>query len=289
MMTSRKIAKRPRPSEEASNDEERSKTCQFCQQSSAAVSIQVPRLNPKKQPHPPKSYCLTCYYTTSAIRTDTKHVSVVDQSQLDEQLPQAQLLFSQAFCELQQELAQESTRAFKVQRKDPLAALLSHNTTLKKQPRTTRAPKPKSPSAGDAVHGGGFLQHIPLPERLLRTQKQQAQLQAAQIARMNQQAPATSSAASSSSVYQRRKSSKKSIWNMAMEDPHTELADSHIIAEVTMPPCSCGSRDVQSFGNITSRNQDTSKGETWGMKDRGGEIVARYQCNECGKTWMEEE
>lgn len=76
---------------------------------------------------------------------------------------------------------------------------------------------------------------------------------------------------------------------MAMEDPETELADSHIIEEATMPPCSCGSRDVQSFGNITSRNQDTSKGETWGMKDRGGEIVARYQCSECGKTWMEEE
>jgi hypothetical protein len=291
-MTSRKIAKRPRP---INNDEESSKTCQFCQQSSAAVSIQLPRLNPKKQPHPPKSYCLSCYYTTSAIRTDTKHVSVVDQSQLDKQLPQTQLLFSQAFCELQQELAQESTRAFKVQKKDPLAALLSNNNnnTLKKQPKTTRAPKPnnnnnKSASArGDSANGGGFLQNIPLPERLLRTQKQQAQLQAAQIARMNNQA---TTAAASSNIYQRRKSSKKSIWNMAMEDPQTELADSHIIAQAAnMPPCSCGSRDVHSFGNITSRNQDTSKGETWGMKDRGAEIVTRYQCNECGKTWMEEE
>ena len=289
-MTSRKIAKRPRPNEKASNDEERSQTCQFCQQSSAAVSIQVPRVNPKKQPHPPTSYCLTCYYTSSAIRTDTKHVSVMDQSQLDEQLPQAQLLFSQAFCELQQELAQESTRAFKVQKKDPLAALLSNNNTLKKQPKTkTRAPKPKSASAGDSAHGGGFLQHIPLPERLLRTQKQQAQLQAAQIARMNNQAAVTSSSATSN-IYQRRKTSKtKNIWNMAREDPETELDDSHKIAEATTPLCSCGSRDVHSFGIITSRNQDTSKGETWGMKDRGGELVARYQCNECGKTWMEEE
>jgi hypothetical protein len=103
----------------------------------------VPRVNPKKQPHPPNSYCLTCYYTTSAIRTDTKHVLVVDQSQLDEQLPQAQLLFSQAFCELQQELAQESTRAFKVQKKDPLAALLSNNNpSEKKTKKKTRALKP---------------------------------------------------------------------------------------------------------------------------------------------------
>jgi hypothetical protein len=54
------------------------------------------------------------------------------------------------------------------------------------------------------------------------------------------------------------------------------------------PSCSCGSSNVRSMGNTTSRNQDLKKGETWGMKDRGEEVMFRYQCNGCGKMWNEE-
>jgi len=52
--------------------------------------------------------------------------------------------------------------------------------------------------------------------------------------------------------------------------------------------CTCGSKDVSSFGNITSRNQEARKGEIWGT-DRGEEVIHRYQCNQCGRTWNEVE
>ena len=131
----------------------------------------------------------------------------------------------------------------------------------------------------------------PIPQRRhrRRPQQQQARLQAAQMARM---ASATNEA-SESNVFKRRRSSKKSIWNLAM-DPKSEEAikksqEESISHSNHLPTCSCGSKDVENFGNVTSRNQDMRKGETWGMKDRGDDVITRYQCNQCGKTWNEEE
>lgn len=52
--------------------------------------------------------------------------------------------------------------------------------------------------------------------------------------------------------------------------------------------CTCGSKDVRSFGNVTSRNQEVRKGEIWGT-DRGEEVINRFQCNKCGRMWNEVE
>ena len=52
--------------------------------------------------------------------------------------------------------------------------------------------------------------------------------------------------------------------------------------------CSCGSSNVKSMGMNASRNQDLKKGETWGVKDRGDEVINRLQCQSCGRTWIEE-
>jgi hypothetical protein len=52
--------------------------------------------------------------------------------------------------------------------------------------------------------------------------------------------------------------------------------------------CTCGSKDVEIEGTVTSRNNDMMKGEVWGMKDRAEMVVERLHCLACGKTWNEE-
>jgi hypothetical protein len=51
--------------------------------------------------------------------------------------------------------------------------------------------------------------------------------------------------------------------------------------------CTCGSQQVQIVSSNSNRNQDVSKAETWGIKDRHDEIVSRCVCAKCGKTWNE--
>lgn len=266
--------------------EESITNCNFCGEVPAAVSVQMPTLFRKRRS--PFAYCLPCYYTTSAVRQEpSKYVSICNQEQLTEQLVPMQQLFSEAFLDLQNQLQGEADLAYSSQKSDPLAML--HNASVSAPRRANhRAPKAgaQKKKEGD-LDDGGFLRQVPLPERLLRTQKEQARLQKAQIARLNQLAEGAEERSEAASVYQRRKSSKKSIWNLAMDTNATSEPKEKEVIELT-PRCTCGSNNVQAFGNITSRNQDLKKGETWGMKDRGDDVVSRYQCNSCGKMWNEE-
>lgn len=279
--------KRPRDATEngdRSSEKTSSDICSFCRGTPAALSVLVPVRHRKKRI--PASYCVSCYYTTSVVRLDSdKYVSVCDQAQLDEQLPAFQSLFGQVFVEIRKELEEESERAFQSQKADPLA-MLHHAPKRKLKAPPKAGPDKKAGKKAD----GGFLRDVPIPERLLRTQQQQAQLQKAQIERMNRMATQSEE----SNVYQRRKASKKSIWNLAMETsrPAGVKPISAIQEEATQASAicsSCKSTNVRSFGNIVSRNNEVRKGETWGMKDRGNEVVSRYQCNNCGLTWHEEE
>ncbi len=292
-----------RASSGAGGTKDGAQVCNFCAKTPAAVSVSLPVLGRKKRA--PTGYCLVCYYTTSAVRQDpTKHVCLLDAEQHQLQLPTIQELFSECFLELQQELAEESTRAFSRQRKDPLAMLSassnSKNNNNKKRRKTSLHNKGQAPDLFRKQEGkatdGGFLREIGLPERLKRTQQEQERLQHEQLARMNQAASAarrasrtTNTSSSSSTIAQRRKGSGKSIWNLAMGNSkkivsykESSANNLHSIA------CTCGSKDVQSFGNITSRNQEVRKGEIWGT-DRGEEVINRYQCNKCGRTWNEVE
>ena len=303
--------KRPRPNEAAQENDDDDDDCSFCGQVPACLIVQMPppvSSMSRRTARSPTAYCLTCYYTTSAVRQDpSKYVSVCNQGQVDAQLVPMQQLFSEAFIDLRKQLHDEADKAFSKQKSDPLAMLLHGASTLKpasasSPSRRTRAPKPGSHLHKDGkMDDGGFLRSVPLPERLLQSQQEQAMWHQAQISRMNQVAAATLPAVSAApttsttntNIYQRRKSSKKSIWNLAMDlntqsmDP-TEGEKAAQKMEV-LPSCSCGSQNVSAMGNITSRNQDVKKGETWGMKDRGSEVVSRYQCNTCGKMWNEEE
>eukprot|EP00536_Pseudo-nitzschia_multiseries_P015219 jgi/Psemu1/217221/e_gw1.841.6.1 len=278
-----------------------SDVCNFCAKDPAALLIELPVLGRNKRAATP--YCLSCYYTTSAIRQDPeKHVTVLDESQRTKQLPAIQRLFSECFLELQQELSEESARAFQKQKRDPLATMLGSFKRKRNLLVATKgqAPDPRTKQEGRA-NDGGFLREIDLPERLRRTQKEQEELQARQLARMNQAAFAARRASRlttttmASSVKKRRKGSGKSIWNLAMDTGMdgklATTAESYTEAETTAShdvSCTCGSKDVRSFGNVTSRNQEVRKGEIWGT-DRGDEVVSRFQCNRCGRTWNEAE
>mmetsp|Transcript_19435 Transcript_19435/g.45086 ORF Transcript_19435/g.45086 Transcript_19435/m.45086 type:complete len:356 (-) Transcript_19435:1075-2142(-) len=295
--------------------------CNFCSRTPAAISVRLPVLGRSKRASTP--YCLSCYYTTSAVRQDPeKHISVMKEEERNKQLPAIQKLFSECFLELQKELAEESVRAFKKQKSDPLAIMLgfslssskatskAHDPKRRKIAATRgQAPDPRSKQEGK-VHDGGFLREIDLPERLRRTQREQEELQARQLARMNRAASAarrasralatgtgtSAVATASSSLKKRRKGSGRSIWNLAMDQgkdgklatASASYKDAEQQADQADVSCKCGSKDVRSFGNVTSRNQEVRKGEIWGT-DRGDEVVSRFQCNRCGRTWNEAE
>ena len=134
--------------------------------------------------------------------------------------------------------------------------------------------------------------------------------------------PAGSAASALSHVetnpYKRRKPNRSSIWNLAMDSsagasaggatPNNKSGGDQVstssnggagkaaqsswdVIEQSMRPtvrCTCGSTDVSNDLNITGRANDMPKGETWGFKDRS-DVVLRYRCSRCGKTWNEEE
>lgn len=250
--------------------------CCFCESAPAAVMVQLPssRKRPRAEPKP---YCLLHYYTTQAVRA--KNVSVMDQEEVENQLSGGmQQLFAQAFTELQQEISETSARAFSAHSSDPLAVLHDLRGKPKKRPATVKK-KQQHPD-------GGFLRSVPLPERLLQTQQRQHDLQAQQLEQIKQHSV-------SGNPYKRRKSSRKSIWNLAMEQPTGNSSiptfDPNATTTTAGISCSCGSTKVTSAGNITQRNSELTKGETWGNKDRSDAFVTRYQCESCGKVWNEEE
>eukprot|EP00980_Cylindrotheca_fusiformis_P016040 scaffold4724_cov108-Cylindrotheca_fusiformis.AAC.5 len=197
------------PQQPPQHDPENDEICSFCRKIPAAVSVQVPVRHRKKRAA--TLFCLSCYYTTSVVRQDPeKYVSVFNQTQLDEQLPQAQALFSEVFVELRKELEEEAERAFQTQKSDPLAML---HQAPKRRPKALLPPGQKKKEGKKT--DGGFLRDVPIPDRLRKTQEDQLQLQRAQMDRMKRAAKQTAS----SNLYQRRKPSKASIWNLAMAPP----------------------------------------------------------------------
>jgi hypothetical protein len=250
--------------------------CSVCDEP-AAVSVETSS-TPRRQAQP---FCLLHYYTTGAVRKD--HATILDQDVVDQQLQDGvQELFAETFLEIQLELAHESASAFQ-KSADPLAIV----NELRGKPKSSR-PRKKAPPARSIEQQGGFMRQVPLPERLLKTQQEQAWLQREQVARMT-------AAATTVNPYERRKPSRQSIWNLAMKEPTKEeaaqlaahrYANEHVNSEVT---CSCGSNNVSTSGNVTSRGGDMAKGETWGSKDRGDSLFTRYQCETCGRMWTEED
>ena len=246
------------------------KMCSFCGMAPAAVSVDLKSTRRKAKP---TAFCLQHYYTTSAVRQSA--VTILNQDVVNDQLEDnIQQVFAVAFSELQQELAHESARAFSIA--DPLAIV----GELRGKPKA----RPKQEE-------GGFIPKVPLPERLLKTQQEQARVQREQAARMTASIRNTEV-----NPYERRKPSRKSIWHLAMQEPTKEEAallaadrSSEDAQKTAGVACSCGSIKVTATGHSANRNSEMTKGETWGSKDRGESLISRYQCETCGRIWNHEE
>lgn len=263
---------------------EKDALCSFCGNVPAAVLVEMPSTRKRKEA--PKPFCLLHYYTTRAIRVDPSKVSVSNQNQIDYQLENGgiQELFAEAFTELQQELGHECARAFQKHKSDPLAVLHDIRGKPKKRPNAPSLMQSKNKSLKEPLNkdaAGGFMRNVNVPERMRRHQEQQQQLQAQQVARMQE-------ANSTGNPYKRRKGARMSIWNMAMNNDVKTAPGVPSPSEGHNVTCSCGSKKVTIFGNITGRNSDMAKGETWGNKDRADSVIIRYQCEKCGKIWNEE-
>jgi hypothetical protein len=250
--------------------------CSFCGKARAAVSVEMKLTKRKAKPTP---FCMSHYYTTSAVRHEP--VTVLEQEVVNDQLQEGvQQVFAEAFLELQQELAHESARAF--QKGDPLAIV----GELRGKPKAKKAQAPQ----------GGFMQKVPIPQRLLKAQQDQARVQREQMARMT----AASCNPKEVNPYERRKPSRNNIWNLAMKEPTQEEAmvlanerhkvgDANESNRVSGITCACGSSRISTAGKISNRSSEMTKGETWGSKDRGESNISRYQCESCGRIWNQED
>ena len=274
----------------AARGNKRQRPCSFCEIAPASVVVNLSTGGKRKVKTP---LCWLHYYTSRAVRVPVQSVQsaqseevevLVDEENIQTELNESgiQDLFAEAYLELQQDLATESALSFQKQKTDPLSIL--NNFRGKRKPNKQQ-PGPARKKL-DANGGGGFMRSVSLPERFQKTQQD--------VVRNNQQnqhVALLQAASSSENPYQKRKPSRKSIWKLAMEKP-TQL-ERDTTATAIMPSssvtCSCGSTDVKCHGNVTSRNNDVQKAETWGFKDRSDEIITRHQCYKCGKTWNEEE
>ena len=264
--------------------------CSYCKNQPAALLVSVPSLR-KKRPLQER-YCLLHYYTTDAVRSKPEDVLVINQSELEKQLPAMQSLFADVFVELKQELSETAARSFQANSRDPLAII----SKLHKSSSRQQKPPPVRPKSEAVANGGGFIQHISLPERLVRTQQEQAQKQQTLVRRMEQ---ASKNTATGNTHTQRRKPTRKSIWNV-MEDAafkpqsaaKTAEADttttSFLESNSNITCSSCGGNQVICLSSSTNRHNESTKGEIWGSGNRG-DVVQRYQCQTCGKTWNEQE
>lgn len=72
------------------------------------------------------------------------------------------------------------------------------------------------------------------------------------------------------------------------DDMEKEMIESFNTNAVSKHCTSCKSTIIEIVGNSTSRNSDMTKGDVWGMKDRGETVVERCRCLNCGRTWNED-
>ncbi len=259
-----------------------------------------------------KCYCLLHYYTTKACRISTDHVQIIngdnnggvgDESRsLNEewntQLPYTQTLFKEAFTELQNEISTESERSFHsmVERNDPLSILTMDNSSTKKISNrwgTASAymdNKKISTEKGEGDDdGGGFLHQAHSKERkLMREQSRRIEKAARESINTVVQVQ--------ENPYKRRKTSSKSSWHLVLSSkkgknnnsrPLTTAKIDFTSTSVEGITCSCGSKNIELCGNVTSRNNNVSKADTWGFK-RDDDVKTIVRCTNCNKTWSEE-
>jgi hypothetical protein len=177
-------------------------------------------------------------------------------------------------------------------------------------------------SSKDAGHDmeGGFIRDVALPERIRRLQHPRALDDFVSTSTTLDPSTTTSSCGSGrkrpfpmsdttsgpTNPYHRKQRPPINVWNQVLDDAgngkddentkrdenrhktkweelEREMTRDHASSRV----CTCGSGDVRIEGNVTSRNNDMMKGEVWGVKDRGEDVIERCRCLACGKAWNE--
>ena len=300
---------------------------------------------PSRKAPPDQPLCLLHFYTTDACRHVTASsisnneqqkmiATIIDSMALQQQLPLQQELFAEAYLQIQQEIQDVIHQQQQVdcsvdgnRSDDPLAIITDlnqggYNQSSRHLPPydnlKSLVPRMKKVKVPNTSPEGGFLRHVPIPERIVQVQQQQIQHQKELIARMNRQSTdmnvgptsnksATSSKKSDSTdVTQRRKPTRSNVWNIISQEDRknatatTTALTNHLSTVVvsdhtgqqhhdTSMVCSCGSTSVEVLSSNTNKSQDMTKAETWGNKDRHDEIINRYMCHHCGKSWNEVE
>lgn len=271
------------PDSAASMSSSEPEICSFCGAEAAAVSISK-TISKTKQP-----MCLIHYYTTRSCRIDPQRVSIIDNGEVTKQLPYAQELFSEAFLELQNEIATECARSFNEMAKlgsDPLSILNDNRRKSSAVAKPPRINKKGSKQQG-GEYDGGFMTHIQqrevdLMEEQRKRSKDDRRLRDTRLQSENNINP-----------YKRRKISTKSSWHLVLNgDTQTSRFSSdslrHLQGEVAdfKMKCTCGGDGLR-VGSTMSKNDDVAKAETWGTK-RDDNVSERYQCQKCGKIWNQE-
>ena len=305
------------------------------------------------KPPPNRPLCLLHFYTTDACRKVTTNIeskeqcttaTIIDLSALQQQLPPQQEIFAEAYLQIQQQIHDAMQQHQRVETDgspaknadDPLAIITDlnqgffHNKHTSSPRRLDHRWKSamKNVKPKQQCPDGGFLRHIPIPERIAQVQQEQLQQQKELIARMNQsdadyadqevsirhdkdQKIARPSSPVIPDLTQRRKPKRTNVWNILSVDDRKQAAavatlheptfdknsnnsdDSHHVAPPqydTSIACTCGNTStVEVLSSNTNKNQEMTKAETWGNKDRQDEIIHRYLCHVCGKSWNDVE
>ena len=259
----------------------------------------------------------------SGQKKNKKASILLDYERMKRQLPLVQEIFAEAFVELRGEIGEESARAFqntKINADDPLASLLTDgSSTFKPMPSQVRkysfprnsGKRKSSSNKNNNDTEGGFIRETVLPEKLRRLQNPNYDLDAGT---KSKPAPTQHRRklddTTSSNPYRKRKKTS-SIWHQILDSNNVtkdniqddkkpkakrnwdemekEMINSFNSNTTTSRHCtSCKSNNIEIVGSSTTRNSDMTKGEVWGMKDRGETVVERYRCLNCGRIWNEE-
>ena len=275
------IGKKPIP-EFSSIAPKRKGPCSFCGMENAAVSVHRSLTTIE--------LCLLHYYTTSAVLIH--NVTIYNKAAFREQLPYVQSLFERSVTQLMPMLTSQQNSQTKRETKPKV----QHDTKtasadpkpLEKPPTSMMLPKNPEPHT-----------HDPLSLLLKRTKKNNKNIHKPKINLAKEGGFIRSADASQTERNLMQKhalmssSGRKCIWNLAMDSrilssspsnkqKHTGLANDGT-------KCQCGSDKVECQGNITCRNNDIHKAETWGVKRDVDQIITRYRCLSCAKVWNQED
>lgn len=191
------------------------------------------------------------------------------------------------------------------------------SNSKRKSSSTERNNTKRAASAKSSDTEGGFIREAILPEKLRRLQHSNNNLDqpSKRFVPSSQQHRSETDTMSNPNPYRKRKK-PSSIWHQILDsndnatskdnntnsnnkkpkakrnwdDMEKEMIESFNTNNAgTSKHCiSCKSTNIEIVGNSTSRNSDMTKGEVWGMKDRGETVVERYRCLKCGRIWNED-